>query len=519
MGVPAPAVELLLEVHRREPLRGPALTLGVLDIEFVPALRCRALASAPRGFVQPEAFFAHLGILSLESLDIAPDEGATITHDLAQPLPAEHAGRYGLVVDGGTLEHVADVFAALENITRLLAPGGRVVHVAPVSGWENHGFFCPQPKLFFRAYAENGFSAAEGWLLHSPRAGGAPIVQPIGADVGEFETDSRADRTLLFFTAIKGARERPFMAPIDSHLTKAPPTRTLKLREQAPPAAPLAAPTFAGRVAARARSEVSRVRERLSGAIAPLVAEATAQPPASASVTSEVAQPGPDMGPGMGPGMGPPAEEELYWTTEPDFARIFATGTGIFGNGPRDRYYTLKELLLSLGRIEADTAECGVFEGFGSYVLRSYLPRVAAPGVRHHLFDSFAGLSEPTEADRAPGLRPWRRGDMLAGLERVQRNLSMFDDLAFHAGWIPACFEGLESARFAFVHLDVDLHDPTRAALEFFFPRLVSGGLLVIDDHGFKTCPGARRAADEYAAKLGVPLVRLTTGQAFLRGR
>jgi O-methyltransferase len=50
--------------------------------------------------------------------------------------------------------------------------------------------------------------------------------------------------------------------------------------------------------------------------------------------------------------------------------------------------------------------------------------------------------------------------------------------------------------------------------LNFFWPRLVPGGIVVCDDYGFTTCPGARSAMDEFFAELGVGIIELTTGQA-----
>ena len=49
-----------------------------------------------------------------------------------------------------------------------------------------------------------------------------------------------------------------------------------------------------------------------------------------------------------------------------------------------------------------------------------------------------------------------------------------------------------------FVHLDVDIYEPTRFALDFFDSRLVVGGIVIVDDYGFVTCPGAKRAVDEF---------------------
>ena len=57
-----------------------------------------------------------------------------------------------------------------------------------------------------------------------------------------------------------------------------------------------------------------------------------------------------------------------------------------------------------------------------------------------------------------------------------------------------------EDARFALVHLDCDLYAPTRAAMEFFYPRLTRGGLLVVHDYASGHWPGVVRAVDEFLA-------------------
>ncbi len=55
--------------------------------------------------------------------------------------------------------------------------------------------------------------------------------------------------------------------------------------------------------------------------------------------------------------------------------------------------------------------------------------------------------------------------------------------------------------------------DPTADALAFFYERLVDRGILVCDDYGFETCPGARRAIDEFFADKSEPVLHLPTGQ------
>lgn len=115
------------------------------------------------------------------------------------------------------------------------------------------------------------------------------------------------------------------------------------------------------------------------------------------------------------------------------------------------------------------------------------------------------------------GWKGWAQGDFAASQEAVAQNLSDFPHVRFHKGWIPTRFHEVEDRSFAFVHVDVDLYQPTHDALSFFYPRLVAGGVLVCDDYGFLTCPGATRAFDELAATWPEAVVtHLPTGQGLL---
>jgi O-methyltransferase len=59
---------------------------------------------------------------------------------------------------------------------------------------------------------------------------------------------------------------------------------------------------------------------------------------------------------------------------------------------------------------------------------------------------------------------------------------------------------------FSLVNLDADLYLPTKAGLEFFYPRLSPGGIIIIHDYNYKW-PGIKKAADDFAAGIPEPLV------------
>ncbi len=181
-----------------------------------------------------------------------------------------------------------------------------------------------------------------------------------------------------------------------------------------------------------------------------------------------------------------------------------------------DRKFVLHSLARSVARLPGDSAECGVLAGASSYLLCAAMQR---PGRVHHVFDSFAGLSEPGAHDvpRSEHTFRWHKHDLARSLADVRRNLERFSAVEYHPGWIPERFADVASARFAFVHVDVDLYQPTLDSLAFFYPRLVPGGVLLCDDYGSSACPGAKRAFDEMIAdKPEQRVVHLPTGQGFI---
>jgi hypothetical protein len=177
-----------------------------------------------------------------------------------------------------------------------------------------------------------------------------------------------------------------------------------------------------------------------------------------------------------------------------------------------DRKFALRELLRLALRHPGALAECGVFRGASAFLMAQSISHDRV-GRRLHLFDSFAGLSAPGATDGGY----WQAGNLACRQSEVAANLAEFADLvSFHQGWIPQRFGDVADTCFCFVHVDVDLYQPTRDALEFFYPRMVAGGLILCDDYGFETCPGVRHAMDAFFADRPEPIVHLPTGQGFV---
>jgi O-methyltransferase len=85
-------------------------------------------------------------------------------------------------------------------------------------------------------------------------------------------------------------------------------------------------------------------------------------------------------------------------------------------------------------------------------------------------------------------------------LESVRRFVApQNDNVRFYPGFFPASVpEELVRRPFALAHLDADLYEPTLAGLEFFYPRLASGGFLIV--HDYNAWAGARQAVEDFMA-------------------
>jgi len=166
-------------------------------------------------------------------------------------------------------------------------------------------------------------------------------------------------------------------------------------------------------------------------------------------------------------------------------------------------------------QIPGDFAECGVWRG-GSMMAAMLALMQGQDTQRHiHLFDTFEGMSSPT--DRDVMFDGQKASDILshtpkaegpgnywcwAGLEDVTQNVQSIGYPANHIHLVKGKVEDTLPAqapqRIALLRLDTDWYESTRHELEHLYPRLVPHGVLIIDDYGH--WQGAREAVDEYFA-------------------
>ena len=187
---------------------------------------------------------------------------------------------------------------------------------------------------------------------------------------------------------------------------------------------------------------------------------------------------------------------EMKFPTYADSVR-----TRIFLSPDPVRYASLA---LALERLTAENvagsfAEVGVWRGYTSRFMHDQ-----APNRKLYLFDTFSGFPSLYANDN--GHERFRG----TGVELVKRNIGNTEGVEFRVGIFPQTAGGLEDERFAFVLSDTDKYEPTRAALEFFYPRLSPGGYFMLHDYNSPESDHAiKRAADEFLRDKPEALIEL----------
>ena len=202
--------------------------------------------------------------------------------------------------------------------------------------------------------------------------------------------------------------------------------------------------------------------------------------------------------------------DSINWMTDEAFNRYmrFVEKPDSINKGRRWMVYQLLRLTETT---PGDTAECGVYRGASSYLICAFIEHASLPKT-HLVFDSFEGLSQPLEIDG----EYWQKNDLRATATIAQKTLERFQKVEFYQGWIPERFPEVADRRFSFVHIDVDIYEPTRASMEFFYPRTSDGGVILCDDYGFTSCPGATKAVDDFLRDKPEKMVALSDGGGFM---
>ncbi len=168
-------------------------------------------------------------------------------------------------------------------------------------------------------------------------------------------------------------------------------------------------------------------------------------------------------------------------------------------------------------RLAGDFVECGTNTGILSLAICEYID-FNSTGKYFWLFDTFEGIPlEQISEEEHKQSRAHESETMYPPCyELAQRNFAPFPRARLVKGKVPDTLASVAIEKVCYLSLDMNIAAPERAAMEYFWPRLVTGGIIVLDDYGWTPYRAQKRILDDFAVQRGVEIMMLPTGQGLL---
>ena len=166
----------------------------------------------------------------------------------------------------------------------------------------------------------------------------------------------------------------------------------------------------------------------------------------------------------------------------------------------------ISEAVQAANKVPGAIGEVGTFRGGSARLMAE-----ASEGKKEiHTFDTFEGLPPVEEFDDSR----FSAGQFATSEEAVRAYLAPFPSIHIHKGLFPQSAGPIKDMKFSFVHLDVDIYSSTKDSLEFFYPRMNPGAILI--SHDYANAEGVHRAFDEYFADKPEPVIGLSGSQCMV---
>lgn len=162
--------------------------------------------------------------------------------------------------------------------------------------------------------------------------------------------------------------------------------------------------------------------------------------------------------------------------------------------------------------IKGDFVECGVYKGGQSMLMAYTLLQYGEENRKIWMYDTYLGMAKPTDIDTSlsgetKASEEWKKKNMgdynewiLSPLSDVRENMYKTgypeQNINFVKGKVEDTIPQNSPQKISILRLDTDFYESTYHELKHLFPRLVRGGVLIVDDYNF--WKGSRKATDEY---------------------
>jgi O-methyltransferase len=204
---------------------------------------------------------------------------------------------------------------------------------------------------------------------------------------------------------------------------------------------------------------------------------------------------------------------------EPKFAKAYAAAaaTNPWPNFTLQwRVYIVCWFANLVKGLPGDFVECGVNTGAYSRAIIDYID-FNSLGKQFYLFDTYDGLVDTlvTEEEKKAGISKYLNGHYKDVYQQVAETFKNFN-VKIIKGIVPDSLKNFGGHQICYLSIDMNCVAPEIAAADFFWDKLVTGGVIILDDYGFPDHFLQKQAFDEFAKKKNVSILSLPTGQGII---
>lgn len=165
-------------------------------------------------------------------------------------------------------------------------------------------------------------------------------------------------------------------------------------------------------------------------------------------------------------------------------------------------YFAVK----NTSKVDGEIAEVGSYKGGSAKIICEAKGRKAL-----YLFDTFEGLPALSRFDNP---KQFHVGQFDESFDNVKEYLKRYKNVYATKGIFPKTSLIIRNKRFSFVHLDLDIYKSTYDALNFFYPRMNRGGIII--SHDYVNAPGVNKAVKQFFKDKPEPVIELAGCQCLI---
>jgi len=216
-------------------------------------------------------------------------------------------------------------------------------------------------------------------------------------------------------------------------------------------------------------------------------------------------------------------QHSIAWMSDPRFVEAYRRGMATGHRFGANLHIEWRVFLACWAArvasdLDGDFVECGVNTGIFSAAICSYLDFNRFPEKHFYLLDTFEGLpaEQLTPKELEAGIATAAATEYFDTYELVRATFAQYPNVVLIKGRVPDTLPLCPAERIAYLCLDMNAEKPERAAIEYFWERIVPGGMIVLDDYGFLPHALQRASLDEFARLHNTGIFTLPTGHGLL---